>query len=340
MKKIVAIITILIVCITLPNTIYAAKELPFDGNSWVNISIADVAKILDDAGYTKNEDRENNEDVLLYTRNNCPETVSVIFDTHSFMTTCVNLIFYYDGSEIVKRLVESYSILYGEPNITKNDYNNDVYVWKDNENVYEVTFCDTYEDAKQGMPFTLSIRLSDNNEPDSNVKESKTTPEPEKTPAKTIEPGQAIDLPFITIEYTGSQVLEKLRFTAKETGGMEQSLYKDQEDSKYITIRGELKNKSKKALDVSNGLRGIAYVDGYEYSLHVFTTGGFEVEPLVNYYYYIYALVPNIIANNFEKCEFVFGFNEDFESDYFEFDEATQYDYKYQAIIKKQTKQL
>lgn len=237
---------------------------------------------------------------------------------------------FYKGADFARKIVESYSLIYGEPIITNNK--NEEYLWNNNGYHFRVSFATNYDDAKTGsVPFSLQIasqKSSGNTEKEDEDNSTEAVP----TAAEELRLGGTIDLPFVEMTFSRVQRLNELKFSEKETGSLAHSLNKNLPNSKYIAIRGKIKNKSKQPFDLNNGLRGKAYFDGYEYDIGFFSVS-FEIEPLLESPFYLYALIPEDLASSFEECEFRFGFNDDFQTDYIAYDESIQYDHKYQITI-------
>lgn len=328
MKRMTVLLLAVLFALTFLASATADSGLPLNGESWIHQAISEVASTLQSAGYSKNN--ETNNDYILFFRNESPENVYLYYDKQTLETNRVDMVFY-NGADQVAKIVESYSLIYGEPTITEYKQN-ELYFWSNGAYSFSISFPTNYEDAKAGnMPFSLTIgsEENENNEQDSDAEA--TSPEP--TSADELIIGQTISLPFVEMTFTKVEVLDELIFSEIETGSLAHSLGKTKPNTKYIAIRGTIMNKSKQSFEVANSLRGKAYVDGYEYDIGVFSIS-FNIEPLINSPFYMYALVPNELAHSFETCNFRFGFNNEFQTDYSVYDESIQYDYKYQITVK------
>lgn len=332
MKRMIIIMLVAFCLLLFSSAVSAESDLPIDGSSWVDVPISDVAKVLQEAGYNKSEvaDTDDSSYVGFY-HDEKGIMVYLFYNKQTLKAESVSLI-YYSGVDRAESIVESYSLIYGDP-VVSNSEGNEVYIWGNAGYLYTVNFATSYENTKKkGDPFVLNIEAysESSNVLDGNNEEQLS--EPEATPAEDLEIGHVIDLPFVKMSFSKIEKLDKLTFTEKETGSLSTSLHKTMDNAKYIVIRGTIMNMSKHEMDVRNGLRGFAYVDGYEYQLGFFSSS--DLNPLTECSFYLYALVPNELVNSFEKCEFRFGFNDEFQTDYLAYDESIFYDHKYQIIVK------
>ena len=153
-------------------------------------------------------------------------------------------------------------------------------------------------------------------------------------PPKPLLIGEDIDLPFLHIKLNKFVQLNELCYTKKETGlGYEMSIVKNKKNAKYIAIYGEIKNTGTTSFWGSTGIDGLAIIDGYTYDLNVFPLND-EIEPFDTSLFYLYALVPNELANSFTSCIFQFGFDENLTKETLLSKDFEKYDYRYEIKLK------
>lgn len=145
--------------------------------------------------------------------------------------------------------------------------------------------------------------------------EQATTPPEEETvySPQAVQMRESIVTPGFNIDILDYRILDKLAFSSIETGGKAQSLYKSKNNCAYVALRCNIKNKTTKEVDQSC-LDGVVIVDGYEYTISVFSTTLFFA-PLDKRPAYIYALVPYELTNKIKQgtanATFNFSFNDD-----------------------------
>lgn len=146
--------------------------------------------------------------------------------------------------------------------------------------------------------------------------------------------GDTLEMPYLTFTLDTYSKLDQLRFTEKETGSLPGSLSKTKDDATYIAIKGFLMNTSKSAIYLYDCIRGVAIIDGYEYNLGIYATD-LMPEPLSKHACYLYALVPNVLAqSDYESCVFKLGVFEDVNKNWYDYNESLDYDYKYTITLK------
>lgn len=163
--------------------------------------------------------------------------------------------------------------------------------------------------------------------------ESDETSEEPNVTAETYTVGDTISTETLEMTFTESGVSEDIRYTSTESGIQITSGPSVLEGKKYVFLKGELKNLSKKQLEVTMG--GTVDVDGYAYDLGVDTiqtTGSptYRIDPLETMIILLYAAVPNELADDFDNATIIFGFNENFEAS-----SLLEAQYLYAAPIKK-----
>ncbi|MBQ4074693.1 MAG: hypothetical protein IJD39_05760 [Clostridia bacterium] len=157
----------------------------------------------------------------------------------------------------------------------------------------------------------------------------------ELTPSglEQISIGESIDLPFAQIKLNKFVQQNELKFSQKETGSYEISLVKDKNDAQYLAIYGEIKSKGKSPFRISDGIKGQTIIDGYEYEVDIFALND-KIEPFDNTLVFLYALVPNELAQNFNSCIIRFGFDENFDETALFFKNFDEYAYRYEIKLK------
>ena len=169
-----------------------------------------------------------------------------------------------------------------------------------------------------------------------NKKENDETTKEEKQLTQ-IALGDKITLDFAEITVDESGIKEDIKQSIK-TGNI---TYKSGPDpvsgSKYVYMKGTLKNISKS--EISNvDVGGTVVIDGYSYdveSINIIETNGesvYNLASLTTYTYTVYAKVPNELADSHQSCVFNLCFDDNFK--WGSKKEVSEYKYGYALNIQ------
>lgn len=167
-------------------------------------------------------------------------------------------------------------------------------------------------------------------------KESDETTKKEKKLTE-ISLGDKITLDFAEITVDESGIKEDIRQSIK-TGNVTCTTGPQAESgSKFVYMRGTLKNTSKSEIPTVNA-GGTVVLDGYSYnieSINIIEASGdpvYSIAPLTTYTYTVYAKVPNEIADNHQSCVLNLCFDDNFKDDFK--NDISEYKYGYTLNIQ------
>ncbi len=178
------------------------------------------------------------------------------------------------------------------------------------------------------------------------------TEEPTKAAATQLNFNEKISLDFVEIVFEESSIKEDIRKTIKndESGiSISRTFGPSPEDGKqFIYLSGKIKNLAKEELPVYDFFLGEFDIDGYKFEVSanecdVYTSNGeteTSVPPLTEYEFFMYAGIPNELANNHSAINYTFGFYDMFDNyelsknRSFEEDPISMCPYQYAITIK------
>lgn len=137
--------------------------------------------------------------------------------------------------------------------------------------------------------------------------------ETKKKDPTTINLGEKISNEDIEMTFVSVDFKDEIKWKMSEYSTMSESIG---EGKVGVSISGTFKNLRGEAINKSN-IIGKAVVDGkytYDLTFAPHTSGTYKVEPLESLEYDFYAEVPNEIKDSYNKIEFTFGYNNDFDT--------------------------
>ena len=169
-----------------------------------------------------------------------------------------------------------------------------------------------------------------------NKKESDETTKKEKELTQ-IALGDKITLDFAEITVDESGIKEDIRQSIKTGNSTRTSGPSAVAGSKFVYMRGTLKNTSQSEISNVN-VGGTVVLDGYSYnieSINIIEANGsstYNISPLTTYTYTVYAKVPNELADSHQSCVLNLCFDDNFE--WGSKKEVSEYKYGYTLSIQ------
>ena len=155
---------------------------------------------------------------------------------------------------------------------------------------------------------------------------------------ETVAVGNKISTDFVELTITESGIVNSLK-TSITNGNITYTFGpNDSAETEYAFIKGKIMNKATEA--INKEMVAIAKVGEYtlkEDGLDIYKSDGdtvWELAPLVEYNFMMYVEIPNALVNGMESCDFNFGFNENMQSSFSDFEE---FGYKYSLKIIPET---
>lgn len=151
---------------------------------------------------------------------------------------------------------------------------------------------------------------------------------------ESVAVGNKIVTDFAEITITEAGITNSVKQSIK-TGNFTRTFGPDDSaETDFAYIKGKIMNKSTST--VQDEIVAIAKVGDYtleEDDTYIYKSDGdtvWELSPLVEYNFMMCVEIPNALVQGMEVCDFNFGFNENMESSFSEFDEMA---YKYSLKI-------
>ncbi|MBE6737312.1 MAG: hypothetical protein IKB72_00120 [Ruminococcus sp.] len=152
-----------------------------------------------------------------------------------------------------------------------------------------------------------------------------TTEAPAESAAQTIQVGETISLDYATLTLDSFEISDGYEFEYVDTSSGIKITHKSSIDCpsgmKLVCLKGKFTNKSTNEVYPSNNpVHGKMVIDGYEYKteLDCYVVAEAEsvmgVAPLREVDYFLYAEVPDTLANNISNCQLYIGFVENLET--------------------------
>lgn len=155
---------------------------------------------------------------------------------------------------------------------------------------------------------------------------------------ETVAVGNKISTDFVEITITESGIANSLKTSIKNGNITYTFGPNDSEETEYAFIKGKIMNKATET--INKDMTAIAKVGEYtlkEDGLDVYKSDGdtvWELAPLVEYNFMMYVEIPNALVSSMESCDFNFGFDENMQSSFSDFEE---FGYKYSLKIIPET---
>lgn len=144
---------------------------------------------------------------------------------------------------------------------------------------------------------------------------------------QSINLGDKISLDFVEMTIDSINIEDEIRIKTTRVP----IIISKVDGNKYVTLRGKIKNLYTDEIIFSNNIYGVLNIDKkYNYRLNIST--GYQVAPLEQANFVIYASVPNSVINELKKLEkkFIFTFEENFKDDLEIYNDYTKGKYKYE----------
>ncbi len=170
------------------------------------------------------------------------------------------------------------------------------------------------------------------------------TQEQEEKKAKEVSLGKTIELSFIKMSLDKIEVKPEYKFSYKEKTSWGSTTHSSsitcKSGMKLVCLKGKLTNLSKEGVYTSNDfVKGEIVINGNKYKTRLECVNESKAE---KYYelvaqqssnYYLYAEVPEKVANELKSCTVNFGFVENLESKYIS--DLSELDYLYTLTYSK-----
>ena len=118
---------------------------------------------------------------------------------------------------------------------------------------------------------------------------------------------------YADVKFYSIDMVDELTFS-EEDSDIRSISSKDDSEIKYAAVRGDLQNLRLSATDTSSIISGFVEIGGEKYDAEMLCPKAviqpFEVVP-----FYMYALIPQELAELYETCSFTFKFNDDYYDD-------------------------
>lgn len=134
---------------------------------------------------------------------------------------------------------------------------------------------------------------------------------------KNINVGETIALEFVEITIDELTEAQEFKYTSGSSGISITTGVYEEEGKTYIGLKGRMKNLLGDAIRPRDIVGELVVDDKYTYEVSVFTcddnaNSGFEIAPLENVNYVIYASVPDELIESYKTCSLRFGFDYNF----------------------------
>lgn len=348
MKRISFIVIFLFIILVILQPVAYAKSKEINpkrlyalGENWLGRDDNKVAEKIKSIGYVEDFSVPVLNGHIYFNNEVSLDHIAIRYDEKSKKVN--NIAYSYKASpEIFTDIYESI-----EENIGNATYTATSIIWETNTITYELTASFLEESSDSISLFELQLGKKDFvlyvTKAENNTVKNLSTKNPQKTntPTSTPKPtqmatakiGTNITTPFVVIFLEKYEKIDKLQFSEKETGYLQVGLSKTKTNSKYIAIKGKIKNTGNVSFTLLNSIGGKVIIDGLEYEVGIFSPS-FFIEPYDTYPIYLYALVPNEIAKNFKSCVFQIGFDDSLGNDSIFTKAFEEYDYRYEIKIQ------